>query len=598
MRFLLIALCISVLSSVQNQEFDAHEWGVFNYYQGIGVDIVSGIVEEGLPDFVVRNEDLKPEVCGKGCKCTGQCPQDCEHAWHKGRRIHCESLCHTGKCNHEPLKIVKPVINFYSQKNIKVSVDVTIKEGKVTVWYPKQSETREKDSIIAWNDLSLTNKKPDVELKDTNTSWWKIARETDSSYVTTKLGEVEKFIFYEGESALLKAGIVIEKDKEKVNLVNKTKYEFSSLFVVYNKKIAFFEKFKSGQVDFEKNLLDQKEARSEFEKMLSKEGLTKKEVSGVSDIWEKEFFEKSGLRVIYMMPREEADDILRVKFDPKPKNFRRAMIVCVNSTEVLVEDQIKKLGSDDPKVRDAATLILIRLGKSILPLLQKTLDGAKDPEVRSRLQHIIEQIEKSKRGALPGDKHFIKDGKCNGSCDRVHYSHPQTDKHAFGANCTRCEMKMDVCYLLCHECCRDLSVCYGCNRKIEGEFRDARKCNCGKETKKSDEIKYDILFNKELALNRSKEDQRYIVRTESEWEKLVKEYSLETKQPDFSKDLVALMLIARNGKHDVRCVVEEENRVRIVMTISYEKQNPDLFNMVAIKLKKTDKPVEFCIKEK
>ncbi len=573
-------------------QFDAHEWGLFEFYQGIGVDISAG--HEDLPNFVVRLGDTKPAECGKDCKCKGgDCPKDCMH-WMGKTQAHCPDLCSGKKCSHVNILVRKPVINIYSKSDFTLRVTAAIRDGKLTFWYPRHTEANQTGEKITWDNIQVTNTKKSLkEAKDS--SWWETARDTDSSYVVTGQGEAEKFIFYEGESEKLVPGIEIKREGDKVVLVNKTKHVYKSVLVVKGDKIACLELNKSKEVDF-KNTIDKKEARSYVEGMLTGEGLKEREAKGVAKIWEEEFFKKEGLRVIYAMPRKEIDEILQVEMEPKPKNFKRAMIVCVHENNTLIEDLIRKLGSDDPKTRDQATDTLIRLGRPIKPQIENALKDAKDPEVKSRLHRILAEIDKGK-GRLHKhiDDSFVKEGNCNGSCDRVHYPHPEKESHLFGAKCLRCEKKIDLCYLLCKECCRALSVCYGCNKRAEMRFKDPSLCKCGRETIKADELKYEIIFSKEgLALNSSMEETRYIARSLAEWKEMVKALGIGTvTSPDFSKEMAVAIDVGKGCKIDLRCVFETEKWQKVIYTVNYPMIKSDEHMVVIVKLARSDKPV-YC----
>lgn len=65
-----------------------------------------------------------------------------------------------------------------------------------------------------------------------------------------------------------------------------------------------------------------------------------------------------------------------------------ALLLCAalqNATEL-----VRRLGDEDPEVRDAATQKLIELGEAALPALREAPD---DPEVRARAARVIDRIE-------------------------------------------------------------------------------------------------------------------------------------------------------------------------------------------------------------
>lgn len=600
--FALLLICLLFPTFESATEFDAHEWGVFEYYQGVGVDIFAG--KEDLPDFVFHSSSLKPDVCGKKCKCTGKCPDDCQHTmWFKGKKIqqHCDHICSGKACNHpgpgpSPM-IRKPVINFYAKDDFKLDINVSINGGKLTAWSPKHSSEKERGNTVTWNNLDITSKKPGKALREAKgSSWWETARDTESCYVKTKEGEVEKFLFYEGEREKLTPQIELKQKKGKISLANTSKNKYSGVFVVNNTTIHFIDELNESKEVNTDEALNLNGSITKLENMLTTQGLTKKEAQGIAKIWEKEFFEKEGLRVIYMMPREEIDKILNVEFSPKPKEFKRAILVVVHDTESLVKELIKKLGSEDVTERDRATDALIKLGKAARSLIANALNNTKDPEVKSRLQKILDEID-SKKGSNLNEKNkfYIKDGTCNGLCDRVHYPHPTSEKHTLGANCIRCDEKIDVCYLLCKACCKELTVCYGCNKIAQDGFKDPNLCKCGKERQKANDVKYQILLSKEdLTLNGKPDEIRYIARTLAEWEDMLRALGVDTlTAPDFNKEMVLAIAIGNGSSIDLRTIFETDKWIKVIYTLTPTVNKKNNYTLVVLKCAMSNKKV-YC----
>ena len=346
------------------KDFEVHEWGVFMMYQGIGADLVASTSYDDLPDFVIRREKIKEDA-----KVCPRCKQK------------------TCACDLYPpptlYKPMKPIINFYSKEKLNVSVGVGYPRGVFSVWYPKHTTLSNSGADISWKELTITPNKPEKGIRNPKgSSWWDIARDTDSAYVVTKDGDAEKFIFYEGESKNMPLDLEVKVKDGKVLV--KAKNKFKSVFVINGKKIAWFKELEGClQVDF-KEIIEQKEAMKKLERMLIDQGMFEKEAVGIAKIWEKEFFENDGVRVIVMMSRSDVDKALPIQITPKPKKLARAMLACVNDTDSLVQSLLKKLASDDPPTREAATQALIRMGKAIETIIKDAIKNEKDPEVKSR----------------------------------------------------------------------------------------------------------------------------------------------------------------------------------------------------------------------
>lgn len=438
----LVALIPFLFAGDQAPEFEAHEWGVFMFYQGLGADILAAH-EPDLPQFVARLEDYKEQQ--KKCSACGIYPCKC-----KIRDI-------------EPREeYLKPVINFFSKDKLSVNVSVNT-HGKHTVWYPKHTSISKDGTRLDWS-IEITPIKPEKRLKEPKgCSWWETARDTDSAYVVTK-DDVEKFIFYEGEDSKLEAEIEIKKTGDKIQLINKSSHKYNNVLVVFNKKIIHLEKFaKSQDITFDKELIDQKTAMAKLENMLIAEGLNEKEAKGVAKIWEKDFFETDGLHVLYMMSREKVDTTLPLTIEPKPKKFVRAMIGCAVDTDLIINKLIKQLADDDPAKRDSATRTLIRMGQKIKSHLEKALKETKDPEVKSRLDKIIDEINKASSDK-PKDDKWIKEGKCPkppNCCDIIDL--------VKNKQCIRCESNniSNDREKICQVCANQLGICSYCQKSVK-----------------------------------------------------------------------------------------------------------------------------------
>lgn len=462
MKYLLfVAVGLSLISSSGPQDFDVHEWGVIEFFQGVGADVSGG--KDDLPDFVLTSEILK-QFCSKDCRCvSGKCSEECNHIIN-GVKSHCPDLCSGKKCSHSELPSFdkKPILNFYTKDNIKIRVKVQVAGGKVTVWYPTHSDV--KDGTVTWDNLLVTNKKPEKALKDPKgCSWWETARDTNSSYVLIK-NDVEKFIFYEGETDKVKPALELKVEGDKLDISNKTQNKYNGVFVVKDKKIVYIKEFKSEKIESSK-AIELNEALKFLEENLLKDGLTEREAVGVVKIWQKDLFEKDGVRVIYMMSRKEIDDALKVEITPKPKNFKRSMIAVIHDVNLIVAALVKKLGSEDVKERDAATATLIKIGKAAVPELQKTLKATKDAEVKSRLENILSEIENKKSG-FPSDrdKWLVKGKHSNNPCEAWINKMPSSSPHF--KKCTRCGKRQEyVNTKICSSCAKELGICVICGKE-------------------------------------------------------------------------------------------------------------------------------------
>lgn len=320
--------------AIAGDNLQVHEWGVFMFYQGVGCDLLTAPTEYDLPDFIVKAE--------KKVDLTSPESKNCPYCKTELTRCKCPRIYYH-----------KPIINFYTPSPAKVNVSINLTKGELGVWYPKHTSTSKDNKSLVWNELVLTTAKPESGLKNAKgSSWWDIARDTESAYVVTKDGNAEKFLFYEGEIKGLHQEIQFKKDGKKVMLTAKVPNTYKGVFVVQDKKIYFVDELsKSKEITLAGGDISLKEAKNKLEEMLVKEGLNEKEAIGIVKICEDTFYKDGDLKVIYMMSREEVDKALPLEITPKPKKLSRAMIACICDLESIIKSLIKRLGDKDQKVR-------------------------------------------------------------------------------------------------------------------------------------------------------------------------------------------------------------------------------------------------------
>lgn len=464
-KYIFALLSIFMISLDKEQDFEVHEWGVFELYQGIGADFSTGPVCEDLPDFVFRSKiEVKPTACGNNCQCIGgNCPKDCSHS----DSTHCPYMC-SGKaciCFIDRQEQKKPVINFYTKTEKTLSVSVKSTNGKLTIWFPKHTSITQDSKNLSWKSLTISPTKQSLK-NPKGSSWWETARDTDAAYVTTQDGTSEKFLFYEGETQQPNCGLEIKQENEKLIFINKTNKKYPESFIVKDKKVYLEDLNKSQELKLtsEVKLSD---AIEKLKQRLIKEGLYEKEANGIVKIWKNDFFARDGLRAIYIISRDQIDKDFPLEITPKPKNLVRVVLGCIHDSKFLVTDLIKKLGSEDPITRESATQALIKLGYAIQPYIEEALKKEKDPEVRSRLETILAELnKKTQKGE--GQK-WIVDGKCANysTCPGLF----TCGNSKYTGTCIRCNNEgalVDTApKKLCKNCCSELNVCWTCHRKKE-----------------------------------------------------------------------------------------------------------------------------------
>ncbi len=91
----------------------------------------------------------------------------------------------------------------------------------------------------------------------------------------------------------------------------------------------------------------------------------------------------------------------------------------------------------------------------------------------------------------------------------------------------------------------------------------------------------------------SNKNTNYVVRTDGEWNDMIKHLDISPiTKPDFKE--MAVGIVEGNGaKATLRCIVEEEKRIRIVFGITCPSEK-NTYTIAVLRFKKSEKPVEFC----
>src|SRR5262245_8043171 len=382
-----------------------HEWGTFLSVQGSDGVTMGGMVdsEETLPRFV-RERSL-------------------------------------GGYSRASLfsKMETPVTYFYTDKPLDVRVQVAMPRGLLTHWFPAVSafgppKTDKVDasagSFLDWGQLVVVpdngpkayslSRRPTpgtptlYSVEETDT--WKFARETDSALVKFRGSNgdrYEKFLFYRGLGTFVLPLEVRSSGTDndlKLDLRNRGDGALQGLFAIW---------VKNGTIRF--GGLDDLGSRAERDvnvgssvtnhyllgdgvakvkeavaASLVKAGLYEKEARAMVNTWERSYFQNEGLRILYILPRNDVDTTIPIQIKPEPAELARVMVgrieVLTPDTEKRIEAQLAKVDAEDAKVRDAAVAELDRLGRLKEPVLRRIAVLAKTQEVKAMAEAMIAKI--------------------------------------------------------------------------------------------------------------------------------------------------------------------------------------------------------------
>lgn len=297
------------------------------------------------------------------------------------------------------VRMETPVIYFYSNNDMDVSVKVDFPKGKITEWYPQARMVR---TGIDWGRFKVMPGAPLTFPAEYSPSHYFSARETDSAPVQVcstdgKPGQQEKFLFYRGVGTFdLPLSVKLAGDK--ILLTNLSKNEIAHLIIFENRggKIGYrkLDAFK-GETMSERPTLDGNIDLliSDLKQTLLASGLYEKEAAAMIKTWRTSWFEE-GMRVFYVLPREITDTVLPINIDPKPTQLVRVLVgraeVITPEMEKSVQRQVEMLGDPSPRVREEARLAIRKYGRFSEPILKRILANERNEPMRKRLGELIE----------------------------------------------------------------------------------------------------------------------------------------------------------------------------------------------------------------
>jgi hypothetical protein len=300
-----------------------HEWGTFTSFSGSdGVPSTFHPNYTDLPEFVYSQAG--PNY-GKG------------------------TLLRDGTVSMET-----PVIYFYTQQPMKVSVKVGFPKGWITEWYPHAAkapspeQSRSPGQSMEWNVRLLAGE--DVKLpgqyRDERDHYF-FARETDAvplqAEVLPKDGgrdlrggavvQREKFLFYRGVGTFappvkLKA---LGNGEVKVSANADCSIDGLVLVNVRGGRIGFkvLGNLAAGS-EIKATIPDPTESTSGLAAAVKKElvtaGLFEREATAMVNTWDSAWFGEEGTRLLYLVPRSRTDELLPLTITPKPDALVRVLV--------------------------------------------------------------------------------------------------------------------------------------------------------------------------------------------------------------------------------------------------------------------------------
>ena len=243
------------------------------------------------------------------------------------------------------VRMETPVLYFYSQRPLTLSVHVDFPRGLITEWYPQASKVTPappelvgpiyRNGSIEWDAVSLMpGAKPDFP-STAGSSRYYAARQTDSAPL--RVGpQHEKLIFYRGVGNFpppLRPRYGADGTLE-IRNAGSEPVPLAILFQNHNGRIGYGVIRSINDtvtVDPATPASDPGQLSLDLTAALVEFGLYPKEASAMLETWRDSWFEE-GTRVLYIMPRQDVDSILPLTVTPEPQRITR---VFVGRVEVL-----------------------------------------------------------------------------------------------------------------------------------------------------------------------------------------------------------------------------------------------------------------------
>jgi len=338
-----------------------------------------------------------------------------------------------------------PVIYLYADKPQTVDVSVHFPHGQITEWYPQADQigpftapaprvvaaldtcgqrlgaklgftlasllpnAGTPDSQVQWRSVEVTPKPQEHRLqallpKDHSGSHYFTARNTDANVLrvtshdlTNTSPQYEKFIFYRGVGNFSTPLRTIVDSGNTVTLVNEGEEALPHLFVleVENQMASYVyvSDLRPGerrriQLSQNKGPEPLKSISSQLSAKLSAslehEGLYAREAKAMVSTWKDSWFEESGLRVLYVLPRGWTDRTLPLTLDPAPRELTRVMVgraeILPSALEHKLAAELTQAEQGDADARREFETDLQTLGRFAEPAFRQAIQGATSDE--------------------------------------------------------------------------------------------------------------------------------------------------------------------------------------------------------------------------
>jgi hypothetical protein len=392
----------------QTAAYTAHEWGTFTSMVGQDGVALEGLQreEEALPKFV--HDLLQIDEAGRT---EGKMPS-----------------------SRVTQKMETPVIYFYADQPLAVRVMVWFQKGLMTQFYPLPAEvypqldqarkeridmSKVDGSALSWDIDVVPHGAPlpkEIPACEPGNPWL-FAREVNSACVRTRPDvpgarvEAEHYLFYRGLGRWTPPVELQARAEGKVTLKNGMPgaIPFVALLELdadggrfqLGKPMAAgaAQAFDLGAVPMQKDRgRVARELGAYVMRALVAQGLFEDEARAMVATWSRSWFQKNGTRAIYLLPRQQVDQVLPLSFDPQPQKLVRVLVgrleYITPEGQARVEQALRDTRAGDASVRARGEATLHGLDRFLEPQLRNVVAHGSVPEVRKAAAALLATLTK------------------------------------------------------------------------------------------------------------------------------------------------------------------------------------------------------------
>jgi hypothetical protein len=384
--FLLFA-SLNFVSIAATNGLVVHEWGTFTALQDEDGRCLDGINtdDEPVPGFV--HQLAQSSLVEPTTEVPGFLFQGAPYAY-----------------PNVTLRLETPVIYFHPAKDqsapTSVDVKVSFRGGLLTEYFPKPERAEPAidftnrrtainasvEGLLEWNDLKFAGGSAGPK---TDQRVWLAPRAVQAADVKTRNGESERFLFYRGLGTgepLLKVAqqrdLLVIRPSVPAELKGDLRIPRLWLVDIRGSEVAFrtsdgfaipqsstnvSKAIRSQFADSDYSRANASKLRNALLNSLKDEGLFEDEVIALLETWKISYFQSSGLRLFFIVPRQWTDHILPLEI-PQAEKIVRVMVGRIELISPRQRQLLAAINKVSPAdIQKAATEMHTRLIKKLYP---------------------------------------------------------------------------------------------------------------------------------------------------------------------------------------------------------------------------------------